>query len=258
MPGYLTMARHRSMPAVLRHPTRIATVSNTSGSTAFQAVGPDGYTNARAELGNEDRTAHTTARSDSPRPQTHALSLPSRLTPNVYFRVFKGGNPNDIGSWGSTRTVGKGDEPRLASGPHGLYLMYRRRVLLRDVYVVRHFAGPDFGPSTTVSSAPTSGAGPLSGRTSSRIPAEVFTSPGSSRTREPRTSSTTGLPTTAMHGRPPGRWPRALPRFMTSTSPRPRTAAGSQSGTAISPATAPCVPPTSGPRSPSTTSAPTR
>ena len=158
--------------ALLRHPTRIGTVSNTSGSTAFQAVGPDGYTNARAELGNEgpDR-AYNGSLGFTTAANTRPVVAFSDLNPNVYFRVFQGGNLNDVGSWGSTRTVGKGDEPRLASGPHGLYLMYRRRVLLREVYVVRHFAGPDFGPSTTVSSAPISGAGPLSGR-------DIFEDPG--------------------------------------------------------------------------------
>lgn len=75
----------------------------------------------------------------------------------TYFRAYGGsGDYNDISSWGPISPVGPGDEPKLASGVRGTYLLNRTGAPARRRYVVRRFdpiTSTFPGPPTPVSPA---------------------------------------------------------------------------------------------------------
>lgn len=74
---------------------------------------------------------------------------------NLFFRVkdpTAGSDPNDIANWKPTQALGKGDEPMLAGGPRGVYLLHSDDEVEQQ-YVVRGFdpATEQFGLPVAVS-----------------------------------------------------------------------------------------------------------
>ena len=74
---------------------------------------------------------------------------------NIFFRVKDptlASDPNDLANWKPTQPLGKGDEPLLAGGPRGVYLLYSDDEVNQQ-YMVRGFdpALEQFGPPVAVS-----------------------------------------------------------------------------------------------------------
>ena len=74
---------------------------------------------------------------------------------NIFYRVkdpTKGSDPNDIANWKPTQSLGKGEEPMLAGGPRGVYLLYSDDEVNQQ-YMVRALdpATEQFGLPTAVS-----------------------------------------------------------------------------------------------------------
>jgi hypothetical protein len=126
---------------------KVAMIGDTPN---FQEVAPGGYTHSFAYLGDEgsNRNYHGSLGFLSGGRPVAAFSDLAR----TYYRVWRGGPYNAVSSWGSTHDLGAGDEPRLTSGPRGLFLM--NRIFLEGgkyQYVVRHYAGTSFGAPHPVS-----------------------------------------------------------------------------------------------------------
>lgn len=69
----------------------------------------------------------------------------------VSFRLFAGGTAyNDAASWGPEVALGRGDEPRLAGGPRGVFLLDSDDAVPRQ-YRVRRYDGTTFVDPTVVS-----------------------------------------------------------------------------------------------------------
>lgn len=140
----------------------IATVTDTvSGGTFFASAPPEGYARTSANLGDEgpDRAyGGTVAALDDQTPVAAFVGLDS----TVYVRRWNGSGPrNDIGTWGPSRAVGKGEEPHLAGGPGGVHLLYQPRGAASPPFVLRRYDGEGFGPPTTVSDGGTVAVGDL-------------------------------------------------------------------------------------------------
>jgi hypothetical protein len=72
----------------------------------------------------------------------------------VYYRVSKGtGDYNSLSTWEPTRTLGPGDQPKLASGLAGVFLLYSITKGHDHQYVVRALdkTTETFGPATPIS-----------------------------------------------------------------------------------------------------------
>jgi hypothetical protein len=74
-------------------------------------------------------------------------------TPNhVDFAAYKGsGSPNDPANWTPSAPVGPGSSTRIASGPHGLFLMYQNGSPGQEHYYVRKYDGTSFGAPVDIS-----------------------------------------------------------------------------------------------------------
>jgi hypothetical protein len=141
---------------------RIAMVSDTeTGGTFFQAVRPDGYSHAMANLGDEGRDR---AYSGSVAAFNDALPVVafSDLTPTVYVRAYRGGPTNDSTSWRTAVTVGPGEDPRLAGGPRGMYLLYKTRAQTGARYILKRVLDPT--GQVSAQSTPVSEIGDVVGR----------------------------------------------------------------------------------------------
>ncbi|MEA2272615.1 MAG: hypothetical protein QOI98_1323, partial [Solirubrobacteraceae bacterium] len=117
----------------------------------FQEVAPGGYTHSLAYLGDEGQNRNydgSLGFLSGGRP----VAAFRDLAPVTYYRVWRGGPYNSVSSWGPTHALGAGDDPRLAHGPKGLFLMNRVTVAGgKQEYVVRHYGGTSFGPAHPVS-----------------------------------------------------------------------------------------------------------
>ncbi|MEA2367934.1 MAG: hypothetical protein QOH38_652, partial [Thermoleophilaceae bacterium] len=117
----------------------------------FQEAPPGGYTHSFAYLGDEGPNRNydgSVGFLSGGRP----VAAFRDLTPVTYYRVWRGGSYNAVSSWGPTHDLGAGDEPRLTSGPRGLFLMNRITLGGGDQqYVVRHYSGTSFGAPRPVS-----------------------------------------------------------------------------------------------------------
>jgi hypothetical protein len=132
----------------------IATVTDTvTGGTYFASAPPGGYARTSANVGDEgsDRAlGGTVAALDGGTPVTAFNDLPS----NLYVRQWGGTAPrNDIATWPAAQRVDAGEEPHLAGGPGGVFLLYRPRVddLRGDRLVVRRWSNRALGSSVAVS-----------------------------------------------------------------------------------------------------------
>lgn len=142
---------------------RIAFVSDTeTGGTFFQALRPDGYSRAEANLGDEGRDR---AYSGSVAAFNGALPVAAfnDLTPNIFVRAYRGGGGiNDVTSWRPAVNAGPGSDPRLAAGPQGMYLMYKARTATASRYVMKRVL--DGSGRVSATSAPVSEIGDVVGR----------------------------------------------------------------------------------------------
>jgi hypothetical protein len=144
---------------VLNTPSPIvATVTDTTtGGTFFDSAAPAGYQRQSLNLGNEGPD-----RSDFGTLAALRDGIPvagfEDLDSNIYLRTHIGSDPStfqDITSWQPSVTL-KGDEPRLAGGPGGVYLIYRPLSGSTSLpYRVRRFNGGKFvGPVIPLTTDP--------------------------------------------------------------------------------------------------------
>ncbi len=141
----------------------LSTVGAETQGILFQAAplgGPPVHT--RAQLDND--VPGPTGDTNNP-----SLTFVDPLTPIVTFtngaktfaRLWGGsGNYNDVGTWEPTSTLGNGDDPRLAGGPRGTFLLNRVGKPAKKRYVVRRYTGIDaaqlgFGSPISVSATGT-------------------------------------------------------------------------------------------------------
>lgn len=111
---------------------RIGVVSDTeTGGTAFQSVVPGQYTRARAILGPGDQAYDGSLALEGGQPVTAFSDLGNRT---YIRRLPPGGDPADATAW-TTSVVEGAEEPRLTSGPKGLFLLSREGI--QKPYVVR-------------------------------------------------------------------------------------------------------------------------
>ena len=126
----------------------------------YQSAPLDSTTTQAADLTNDDWTKafHPSVGFPDPvRPLVAYAGGPTGAPSQVYFRAWGGSGPyNDPASWGPETHVVAGDEPKLASGLSGVYLMYEDPAHPRQ-YHVRRFDGNGFPASSdkTVSDAGT-------------------------------------------------------------------------------------------------------
>lgn len=132
----------------------IATVTDTeSGGTFFDSAPPDGYARTDANVGDEgrDRAYGGTV---APLNDSIPLTAFSDLSGNLYVREWGGVEPrNDIADWKPAQRVDAGEEPHLAGGPGGAYLLYRQGTATGrgDSLVLRRYENGAVSPSTLVS-----------------------------------------------------------------------------------------------------------
>lgn len=132
----------------------IATVTETEGGgTYFASAPPDGYARTTANLGDEgpDRAYGGTV---APLDDATPVAAFNDLSSNLYIRQWRGAGPrNDIANWAPAQRVDAGEEPHLAGGPGGVFLLYRPRVddLPGDRFVVRRWRDGALGPGVAVS-----------------------------------------------------------------------------------------------------------
>ena len=102
---------------------RIGLISDTkTGGTFFQSIAPGLYTGDEANLGGggPDRAYSGSLATVDGRP----LAAFADLGNQTYIRQWTGnGSPNDPAQW--TETVTPGDQPRVAAGPSGAFLVTR-------------------------------------------------------------------------------------------------------------------------------------
>jgi hypothetical protein len=146
MTGGATVLRFQDAP-------RVAVITDTTtGGTFFQQTGPDGWTKDVANVGDQGRDRAYSG-SVASLPDGRPATAFTDLAPRTYFRIYGGsGYMNDIRNWRPTQDLGSGDDPRLASGPNGMFLMNRVRSLLgQQRYLVRRYGSSGFSSPVTVS-----------------------------------------------------------------------------------------------------------
>jgi hypothetical protein len=121
---------------------------NTLGMP-YQAAPLTGYTGASAQF-NDNRNSYngTVAFRDHPA-NTQPVTAWDDLD-NVFFAVHNGGDYNNTANW-TERMLGPGEEPRLTSGPSGLFLLHQTGSPGSVAYVSRRWNGSEFAPGVPVS-----------------------------------------------------------------------------------------------------------
>ncbi|MEP6954367.1 MAG: hypothetical protein ABI950_09935 [Solirubrobacteraceae bacterium] len=134
----------------------IGTISDTTtGGTFFQAVAPGGYTSEQANLGAsgpDQAYDGSLADVDANTP----VAAFDDLHDTTYLRQYSGsGDINSAASWLAPVVVGASTEPRLASGPKGVFLItHAEGGAAKGTYVVRRYAsGGTLSAPIAVSSA---------------------------------------------------------------------------------------------------------
>jgi hypothetical protein len=114
--------------AVFNTPTPVigSVTETTTGGTFFASAAPGGYDRTSINLGDggPDRAYNGTLAALNDGIPVAGFS---DLNSNIYVRVHSGSDPstfNDLLTWNQPVTL-RGDEPRLAGGPGGVYMMYR-------------------------------------------------------------------------------------------------------------------------------------
>lgn len=135
--------------AVFNTPTPVigSVTETTTGGTFFASAPPGGYDRTSINLGDggPDRAYYgTLAALNDGVPVAGFADLNS----NIFVRTHNGSDPstfNNLLTWRQPVTL-KGDEPRLAGGPGGVYIIYRPYANggASQPYVVRRFNGVHF------------------------------------------------------------------------------------------------------------------
>ena len=135
--------------AVFNTPTPMigSVTETTTGGTFFASAAPGGYDRTSINLGDggPDRAYYgTLAALNDGIPVAGFADLNS----NIFVRRHIGSDPstfNNLLTWGPPLSL-RGDEPRLAGGPGGVYIMYRPYANggASQPYVVRRFNGARF------------------------------------------------------------------------------------------------------------------
>ncbi len=130
-------------------PQILTTTDTVTGGTYVQSLSPGQYTKAFANLAgaNADEAYSGSVALDGATP----VAAFADLHRQTLIRRFTGsGSPNAVANW-TPASVVSGDEPRLAGGPAGLFLMNRPAV--NGPYTVRRVTGTTAGAPITVSDA---------------------------------------------------------------------------------------------------------
>ena len=135
--------------AVFNTPTPVigSVTETTTGGTFFASAAPGGYDRTSINLGDggPDRAYYgTLAALNDGIPVAGFADLNS----NIFVRTHIGSDPstfNNLLTWRQPVTL-RGDEPRLAGGPGGVYIIYRPYANggASQPYVVRRFNGAHF------------------------------------------------------------------------------------------------------------------
>jgi hypothetical protein len=130
--------------AIIGPTGQISTISDVvTGGTFYQANAPGTFNSASANLGDGPSQSYS-----------GTLGLIDANTPiatfddldTTFWRRYDGsGSYNDVASWTPTATVGPGDDGTLASGPAGVWLLYRTGTPGDRAYVARAYTGSGFG-----------------------------------------------------------------------------------------------------------------
>ncbi len=129
---------------------RVLTVTaGTTGGTYVQALTPGQFTSASANLGQDgvDQAYSGSLALDGGLPVVAFADLGNHSLVRRWTGV---GSAGDASTWGA-ETVIAGDEPKLAGGPGGLFLMNRPTPNGR--YAVRRLSGGSAGPPQAISDA---------------------------------------------------------------------------------------------------------
>lgn len=124
---------------------RIGLISDTAtGGPFFQAISPGRFTRAQVSFGGDGIDASVTRNGDLP------VVAYRDLNNTTFVKTWTGqGDINDANTW-TTATIPATDDPLLASGPMGVYLM-TAPASGAHTYAVRRFTPPSsFGPAVKV------------------------------------------------------------------------------------------------------------
>jgi hypothetical protein len=137
---------------------QISTVGSGTGGTYFQAASTAGGASAGSAARVDDDVAGSIAYTTSPSaalfdPLTPLVAYAHIDTDKVYVRAWDGaGSYNSSANWAPSRALrGKADDPRLASGRSGAYLIYRSGKPTAKRYRVRRVNAFGFGEPVDVS-----------------------------------------------------------------------------------------------------------
>ena len=136
---------------------RITTANSGSGGTYVQAASSTGAaTSAAAQVDND--VPGPTADTSSPSvalldPLTPVAAFAQLTSDRVFVRAWAGaGEYNNIAAWAPSRPLpGKADDPRIAGGLSGAYLLYRSGKPIAQRYRVRRVTRTGFGSPIKVS-----------------------------------------------------------------------------------------------------------
>jgi hypothetical protein len=149
-PGIVSKAQPSGAATVMGSgdDARIALISDTvTGGTFFQALSPGTYDEQVANLGDggPDRAYHGSVASTG---DGRVAAAFADLGRTIYYREWTGqGSPNGSLSWREPLTLA-GDEPRIASGPNGIFLISRPEPYAP--YEVRRVSGGGVGAPVRV------------------------------------------------------------------------------------------------------------
>jgi len=114
---------------------RLGIISDTqTGGTTFQAVNPGQYTRAAALLGPGDQAYNGSLALEGDQPVAAFSDLSGRT---IVRRLPPGADPQDAAAW-TTSVVEGANDPRITSGPKGVFLM--SRLTSQAPYEVRRIA----------------------------------------------------------------------------------------------------------------------
>ncbi|MDO8210842.1 hypothetical protein [Conexibacter sp. CPCC 206217] len=128
-------------------PTILAIDQTSACGSCVQAIRPGAFTSAKAALGapSANQAYYGSLAVDGGLP----VAAFADLNRTSVVRRWSGtGSPGDAATWGPPQTI-PGDEPKLASGPSGLFMLNQPR--FAGAWSVRRLAGSAVGSPTTIS-----------------------------------------------------------------------------------------------------------
>ncbi len=138
-------------------PFQVSTASSGSGGSYFQTAPttPGTPVSTAAQLdddvpGPTADTINATVAFDDPLSPVFAFE--QITSGRTFIRSYDGtGDYNSVANWAPSQLVGSGDEPQLAGGPRGVYLLYRIGKPTKRRYVARRIKPTGPGPTIDVS-----------------------------------------------------------------------------------------------------------